>query len=372
MPNNGAASIFRKHEELVPNVSVLRILAVLPTINHYGGVISTLNLIDELMEMGHHCVLATLSKYARSDLSSRIEPIWLTNWEATGEAFAGWSFDIVIATSWETVNPSIDIASKTGAETVYFVQDYEVDFISTEDVDRRKRAYQTYKAIHTKVVKTEYLQRKLSDNGFDSFCIRPGMNLNIFYPREVKRGDKFRVLAMARPNAPNDQRGFSLLNKAFERLLEQYKDIEVGFFGVDNLAELNLKYSYVDFGRLTPSKLPEAYCWADVYVDASRFHGFGRTGVEAMACGTPCILSDSGGIRSYAVDRENALIIPIDNVDAIVKAVIHLKTDPELYIRLRELGIQTVTEFDDRLAAEEMVKIFRSLLSKSAHSGHRG
>src|SRR5580692_11461496 len=80
----------------------LRILAVLPTINHYGGVISMLNMLEEFVELGHHCVLATLSKYAKLELVTRFSPVWLSAPERAAALFAGQVFDFVIASSWET------------------------------------------------------------------------------------------------------------------------------------------------------------------------------------------------------------------------------------------------------------------------------
>ena len=186
----------------------LRIVAILPTINHYGGVISVINMMEEFVELGHHCVLITLSKYAKSELVTRFSPIWLTEPNRVRELFEDQVFDFAIATSWETVDVTLALAEATGALPIYFVQDLEADFVKGLDDIKYAKALKTYQEIPIRIVKTRHLQKRLNAIGVDAHVIRPGMNLNIFYPRSSERDGTFRVLAMARPDAPNGQRGF--------------------------------------------------------------------------------------------------------------------------------------------------------------------
>lgn len=337
------------------NLRPVRILAILPTINHYGGVISVLNMLEEFLERGHHCVLLTLSKYAKADLVTRFSPIWVSAPEHAVNHFSQSTFDFVIASSWDTVELALAITKLTDAVPIYFVQDIESDFWKGVDNEKYSRASKTYHQIATKIVKTQHLRRRLNALGEDANVIRPGMNRNIFYPRPSVRDESFRVLAMARPEAPNGQRGFPILVEAFTTLCEKHPQIRVGFFGSNKLSEYNLPFSYTDFGQVGAKALPPIYSWSDVYVDASRFHGFGRTGVEAMACGSVVVLSDSGGIRDYCVDGENGLIVPVDDPGAIVEAVEHLMNDASLRQRLRNAALQTVESFDDRIAAGEFL-----------------
>ena len=335
----------------------LRILAVLPTINHYGGVISLLNMLEEFVELGHHCVLATLSKYAKMELVTRFSPVWLSAPERAAALFVDQVFDFAIATSWETVDVTLKLAEQTGAVPVYFVQDLEADFVKGIDEIKYARALKTYNDIKIKIVKTRHLRGRLNAIGVDAHVIRPGMNRNIFYPRPSERDGTFRVLAMARPDAPNGQRGFPILVQAFEILCGGHSNVRIGFFGDDNLANLNLPFPYKSFGRVGSKSLPPIFSWSDVFVDASRFHGFGRTGVEAMACGSVVVLSDSGGIRDYCVDGENGLIVPVDDVQAVVSAIERLMSDRSMLERLRDAGLQTVKPFDDSTAAREFLAV---------------
>jgi UDP-glucose:tetrahydrobiopterin glucosyltransferase len=48
---------------------------------------------------------------------------------------------------------------------------------------------------------------------------------------------------------------------------------------------------------------------------------FGNVAIEAMATGVPVIAYNRGGPAEIVVDGENGLLIPADNIDALVEAV---------------------------------------------------
>lgn len=334
----------------------VRVVAVLPTINTYGGVLSVVNMLDEFLELGHEVRLCSLSKYSSSHFNLRYEPIYIDAALQDGRFLDGTPIDFVIATSWDTVDIVLRICDDTGGTPIYFVQDIESDFVKDDPV-KYQMAVESYGRIKTKIVKTDYLRERLIEMGHDAHVIVPGMNLNIFYPRARVDDGRLRVLALARPKAPHGQRGFDILVEAFRHLKSTDETIDVGFFGADELTEAELGFAFVNFGRLSSNKLANAYAWANIYVDASRFHGFGRTGVEAMACGAVAVLSDSGGVRHYARDGENALIVPVGSVDAIIDAVERLRDNPDLRLKLSSNGLKTTKAFDDRIAAQQFLQI---------------
>ncbi|MBW3562987.1 MAG: glycosyltransferase family 4 protein [Actinobacteria bacterium] len=332
----------------------LHVCAILPTLNPYGGVVSVVNLCEELLEMGHRYTLASLSQNAVDRVFPRSEPIHVPNWDLLPEVLPT-NVDVVLATSWETVGPAVRLTERTGgrARAVYFVQDMEADFY--DDQHTVEAVHATYERIPTLVVKTAHLEQRLAERGFVAHRIPPGMNLDIFYPRDVER--RSGVLAMARPGVPNDHRGFEIVREVFRRLTERRPDLELVLFGSDDLPP-DVETIAENAGRLQPSELPALYSTASVFLDASRHHGFGRTGAEAMACGTPCVLSDSGGIREYAEHEHNALIVPVADVNATVAAIERLLDDPDLAQRLAQAGRRTVQAFGERQAALAMLEVF--------------
>ncbi len=78
--------------------------------------------------------------------------------------------------------------------------------------------------------------------------------------------------------------------------------------------------------------------WANLY--PSPKEGWGITNVEAAACGTPSVASDSPGLRETVVDRQTGFLVPHDDSEAWAEAMKRLIDDPGLRDRLAA-GAQT-------------------------------
>jgi glycosyltransferase involved in cell wall biosynthesis len=88
-------------------------------------------------------------------------------------------------------------------------------------------------------------------------------------------------------------------------------------------------------GFVNQSALPAYYRASDVLVLPSRFEPWGLVVNEAMACGTPCIVSDVVGAGPDMVEgQDTGLIIPHDDVEALA-AALRMACDPELRQRWR-------------------------------------
>jgi glycosyltransferase involved in cell wall biosynthesis len=336
----------------------LHVVTILPTLNPYGGVVSVMNLLEHLTALGNRSTLASLSGQMQDSFHAPFEPMHVPDQAALPSELPA-DGDVVLATSWETVKPACAYADRTGAHPVYFVQDIESEFYA--DGATRQAALATYARIATRVVKTRFLQERLHDLGYAAHRIPPGMDLDVFYPRDVRRRPG-RVLAMARPTESGaDHRGFDILIRVFERLAADRPEVDLVTFGHDDPSAFPVQVT--TFARRSSHELAELYSSASVFVDTSRHHGFGRTGVEAMACGAAAVLSRSGGIDEYARDGETALTVPVGDVDSTVQAIVDLLDDAALRSRLAEQGRRTVAAFDDRVAARALLDVFHSATS---------
>jgi glycosyltransferase involved in cell wall biosynthesis len=72
--------------------------------------------------------------------------------------------------------------------------------------------------------------------------------------------------------------------------------------------------------------------WANVF--PSPKEGWGITVVEAAACGTPSVASDSPGLRDSVRHGETGFLVPHGDVDALAERLLALAADPALVARL--------------------------------------
>ncbi len=111
--------------------------------------------------------------------------------------------------------------------------------------------------------------------------------------------------------------------------------------------------------------LRRIYSSADLFVSSSLYEGFNLPPLEAMACGTPVAMTDSGGSREYARDGENALVVPPGDPEALADAVERLLRDERLREKLVKAGLETARRFTMRRFTERLEAITRKILRES-------
>jgi glycosyltransferase involved in cell wall biosynthesis len=97
-------------------------------------------------------------------------------------------------------------------------------------------------------------------------------------------------------------------------------------------------------GRRGRAKLRLYYSAADVFVTTPWYEPFGITPLEAMACETPVIGADVGGIRYSVADRESGLLVPPKDPAAVAQCLTMLKRDSDYATRLGAAGLARVRE----------------------------
>lgn len=97
-------------------------------------------------------------------------------------------------------------------------------------------------------------------------------------------------------------------------------------------------------GRRGRDVLRWYYSAADVFVTTPWYEPFGITPVEAMACGTPAIGSNVGGIKFTVRDGETGYLVPPNDPEAIASRLLHLYQNPQLLNLFRRNAIRRANE----------------------------
>ena len=98
------------------------------------------------------------------------------------------------------------------------------------------------------------------------------------------------------------------------------------------------RFRHAHLGTLQRDEVPKLLSTMHVVIDPSLYQGFGLIGLEGMASGAACVLTDSGGVSEYAVDDVNALLVPPRDSGALAAGIRRLLDDPALRERLAGEG----------------------------------
>lgn len=109
------------------------------------------------------------------------------------------------------------------------------------------------------------------------------------------------------------------------------------------------------------TELPYYYNYADIAVMPSHYESFGMTALEAMACGTSIITTDTSGISSI-IDKElKDLIISANNPLLLATQIESVLNEPEKHAQLQKKVIRSVQTMTWCHVAENMANIYQSL-----------
>jgi mannose/cellobiose epimerase-like protein (N-acyl-D-glucosamine 2-epimerase family)/glycosyltransferase involved in cell wall biosynthesis len=117
-----------------------------------------------------------------------------------------------------------------------------------------------------------------------------------------------------------------------------------------------------------------AALWACVHIAVlpSRREGLPLSLLQAAACGRPLIATDVPGCRDIARPDLNALLVPLDDVEALARAIDRLALDPQLRRSLGEASRQLVErEFSSERIGRDLVALYRRLLERRAERSLR-
>ncbi len=116
-------------------------------------------------------------------------------------------------------------------------------------------------------------------------------------------------------------------------------------------------------GFVDTADIPALLSQADVFVYPSLYEGFGLPVLEAMACGTAVITSNTSSMPEVAGDA--ALLVNPQSAEEISNAIRILAVDENRKTVLREKGLKRADEFSWKKAAEETLDVYRRVLSEA-------
>lgn len=128
----------------------------------------------------------------------------------------------------------------------------------------------------------------------------------------------------------------------------------------ETVTRLGLDGQVVWLGHVDP--LPALYSGAAVMVYPSFYEGFGLPPLEAMACGTPVITSNTSSLPEV-VGQAGIMVDPLDEA-GLVETLARVLAEPELRERMRLAGLAQAAKFSWRRTAAETLATYEAICSR--------
>lgn len=373
-----------------------------------GGVVHTLNLAENLEELGqkvHVYALGTEGGFFREvNIPHTLVPCPKKEFSGMDEKIHAYIeayvdylsdldeiYDIYHAEDCISANALLDIRQKGRIEFFLRTVHHVDDFVSESLVECQMKSI--IRPDHLLVV-SDYWEREMAGRySLRAQRVRNGVDLAKFYgvatrskPTEASKlefsaGGCKTVLTIGgiepRKNTISTLRAFVRVKSHFaakdERIiwligggetLFDYRDYREEFFSEMQELEIEMGKDIFILGRVPEELIADLYNAADVFVFPSLKEGWGLVALEAMASGVPVIASDIEPLTEFMEDGRNSLLVPPLDYGALAEGIIKILENGALREKLRTAGADTAGQYGWDSVALEHLDIYRDILNK--------
>lgn len=165
------------------------------------------------------------------------------------------------------------------------------------------------------------------------------------------------------------KKGFEVLLKAFSKYFSNSKSkLLIGGDGsqkeflINLTKELGIENQVEFLGRLSREEVAKYMSLCDVFVLPSKYETFGVVYIEALASGKPIIGTYNGGAEDI-INKNNGLIVKVDDVDALGLAMKEIRKNIKLY-NPNKIRSECIEKFSKKKIIDEVLKVYNELLNE--------
>jgi D-inositol-3-phosphate glycosyltransferase len=129
--------------------------------------------------------------------------------------------------------------------------------------------------------------------------------------------------------------------------------------------DLAMGQTVVFLGKRAQDTLPYYYSAADVLVMPSFYESFGMVALEAMACGTPVIASQVGGLAFLVRDGGTGFTVPEGDPSALCDKLTLLLSDSDLRAKMGASAEQYAQDYRWEKIAGQVAQVYEQVLIKN-------
>lgn len=204
--------------------------------------------------------------------------------------------------------------------------------------------------------------------------INMGVNLDVFKP--IHKADARRNCGISEDKTPLlfvgniiEQKGLNELVEAFSLLKSDHSAYELYVIGSEkdqaytrrlkeDIYKRGLEDSIHFLGTKSQAEVAEWMAAAEVFVLPSHIEGFGLVALEAMACGTPVVGTNVGGLK-YLLNQGNGMLVEVNNADSLRVAIHAVLESAEVRKNLIRNGLEKAKENDQQIMTNRVVNLYQ-------------
>ncbi len=171
-----------------------------------------------------------------------------------------------------------------------------------------------------------------------------------------------KIILFASADIANKRKGFDVFCNAVKNLdLDEYIFIA---FGEDKDLELDLPIKFL--GKITNENfIPLVYNASDLFVIPSLEDNLPNTVLESLACGTPVIGSDVGGIPDMVRSNETGQLFEVSNSAQLAEKITEYFADSAQIAKMSENCRRiAVEEYDLSVQAKRYIELYEKIINE--------
>jgi glycosyltransferase involved in cell wall biosynthesis len=209
---------------------------------------------------------------------------------------------------------------------------------------------------------------------FNIIDIPNPINTREFYPTDkikirkiLKLPSNKKLVLFAAANISDKRKGLKYLINALKIYHSENpkQDLEIVTFGKSNNQSFkNIPYKVHHLGILTKTKdIANAYNAADVFILPSLEDNLPNTIMEALACGTPVLAFQTGGIPEMIEHKKNGYISEYKSVEDLKNGINFILNHPQREILSQNALEKVSAEYSEKVVAQKYIEVYNSLFS---------
>jgi len=208
---------------------------------------------------------------------------------------------------------------------------------------------------------------------FNIFHIPNGINQEIYKPihkhyvRQVLDIDLNHPVVLFMASYLDDARkGYTYFEQAMLAIYDQFPNLQVLVVGLGKLPEiLCFKFKVIFMGYVNNEKiLALMYSAADIMIFPSYADNLPNTILECLACGTPVVAFDSGGIPEIIKHLETGYIARSKDSSDLADGIVKLLRNTSMRIDMQNKCVKSITNnFSSSLQAERYFSLYEKLIN---------